>query len=113
MMTVSIAKQQALEFIDLNPPDSDDKPRNVKELCAVKSRKSLFYTAVVVTDKTGVKSVFQLMQVNLVSLDKFLKGACFLLSQCEFYGMSTRRLFHFCSAHEPAQAFFFSAKNSS
>lgn len=67
MMSVSIAKQQALEFIDLNPPDSD-KPRNVKELCALKRTKSLFYTAVVVTDKTGVKSEFQLMQVGLVCL---------------------------------------------
>lgn len=72
MMTVNIPKQQALEFIDLSPPDSTDKPRNVKELCAVKTQ--LFYTAVVVTDKTGVKSVFQLMQVSLVCLDKFLRA---------------------------------------
>lgn len=65
-ITTSIASKQ---FNDPNPPDSD-KPANVEELSAVTKEKSRFYTAVVVTDKTGGKSVFQLMQVSLeVCLD--------------------------------------------
>lgn len=66
MMSASIAGQQTSEFNDLNPPDSGDEPQKARELCVVKSAELFCYTVVVVTDKTGAQSEFQLMQVSLV-----------------------------------------------
>lgn len=57
---------QALQYIDLNPPPDGV----VKELSI---ENSLSYPTAVVTDKTGMSYVFQLMQVSLSRIKTRLK----------------------------------------
>lgn len=89
-MSASIAGQQTSEFNDLNPPDSGDKPPKARELCVVKSAELFCYTAVVVTDKTGVQSEFQLMQVSLVCSAGFNCNHSCSLCKCEICRVETR-----------------------
>lgn len=83
MMSASIAGNQTSEFNDLNPPDSGDKPSNV-----VKSAELFCY--VVVTDKTGAQSKFQLMQVSLVCSAGFNCNRSCSLCKCEISRDETR-----------------------
>lgn len=89
-MSASIAGQQTSEFNDLNPPDSGDKPPKARESCVVKSAELFCYTVVVVTDKTGAQSEFQLMQVSLVCSAGFNCNHSCSLCKCKISRVETR-----------------------